>query len=242
MTGFESVGKAAEEASPEFRAQGFFRAIWMAIFIGILFYASIVAAVAFVAPWRKLTGEKFMTAVAFQQALRLALDRANHSRCRFALAIQMFQRKLRRRQPIVLRVGAPRHGRLARWSGPHPVSHSIHRGPVRGPRHGCLHAARRRDPRASHRGRIRSLCHRMVRHLRRVPCPGSRPARSDYSVVHRARNRVVRTGSRNRDGPDESRPARPRPLHNLRMDRPGRVDRDRSHRSRSSSATWKSGS
>jgi len=69
MTGFESVGKAAEEASPDFRAQRFFRAIWMAIFIGILFYASIVAAVAFVAPWRKLTGEKFMTAVAFQQAL-----------------------------------------------------------------------------------------------------------------------------------------------------------------------------
>jgi basic amino acid/polyamine antiporter, APA family len=69
MTGFESVGKAAEEASPEFRAQGFFRAIWMAIFIGILFYASIVAAVAFVAPWRQLTSQKFMTAVAFQQAL-----------------------------------------------------------------------------------------------------------------------------------------------------------------------------
>jgi basic amino acid/polyamine antiporter, APA family len=69
MTGFESVGKAAEEASPDFRTRGFFRAIWMAIFIGILFYASIVAAVAFVAPWRQLTGEKFMTAVAFQRAL-----------------------------------------------------------------------------------------------------------------------------------------------------------------------------
>jgi len=69
MTGFESVGKAAEEASPDFRSRGFFRAIWMAIFIGILFYASIVAAVSFVAPWRQLTGEKFMTAVAFQQAL-----------------------------------------------------------------------------------------------------------------------------------------------------------------------------
>jgi basic amino acid/polyamine antiporter, APA family len=69
MTGFESVGKAAEEASPDFRARGFFRAIWMAIFIGIVFYAVIVAAVAFVAPWRQLTGEKFMTAVAFQQAL-----------------------------------------------------------------------------------------------------------------------------------------------------------------------------
>ena len=69
MTGFESVGKAAEEASPDFRARGFYRAIWMAIFIGILFYATIVAAVGFVAPWRQLTGEKFMTAVAFQHAL-----------------------------------------------------------------------------------------------------------------------------------------------------------------------------
>jgi APA family basic amino acid/polyamine antiporter len=69
MTGFESVGKAAEEASPNFGAQGFFRAIWMAIFVGILFYASIVAAVAFVAPWRQLTSQKFMTAVAFQQAV-----------------------------------------------------------------------------------------------------------------------------------------------------------------------------
>ena len=69
MTGFESVGKAAEEASPDFRARGFFRAIWMAIFIGIAFYASIVAAVSFVAPWHQLTSQKFMTAVAFQQAV-----------------------------------------------------------------------------------------------------------------------------------------------------------------------------
>jgi amino acid transporter len=69
MTGFESVGKAAEEARPDFRARGFFRAIWAAIFIGILFYASIVAAVAFTAPWSRLTNEKFMTAVAFQQAV-----------------------------------------------------------------------------------------------------------------------------------------------------------------------------
>jgi amino acid transporter len=68
MTGFESVSKAAEEASPEFRSAGFSRAIWTAIVVGILFYATVVAAVAFVAPWRQLTGEKFMTAVAFQQA------------------------------------------------------------------------------------------------------------------------------------------------------------------------------
>ena len=70
MTGFESVGKAAEEANPDFRADGFFRAIWMAVVIGFVFYATIVAAVAFVGPWHSLIGEKFMTAVAFQQALR----------------------------------------------------------------------------------------------------------------------------------------------------------------------------
>ena len=69
MTGFESVGKAAEEASPEFRPQSFYGAIRMAIVIGIVFYACIVAAVAFVAPWRQLLQEKFMTAVAFQQAV-----------------------------------------------------------------------------------------------------------------------------------------------------------------------------
>ena len=69
MTGFESVGKAAEEADPQFRTRGFFRAIWMAILIGTLFYAGIVAAVAFVAPWRELTNEKFMTAVAFEKAV-----------------------------------------------------------------------------------------------------------------------------------------------------------------------------
>ncbi len=69
MTGFESVSKAAEESTPEFRSQSFLQAIWMAILVGILFYTTIIAAVAFVAPWHALTGEKFMTAVAFQRAV-----------------------------------------------------------------------------------------------------------------------------------------------------------------------------
>lgn len=69
MTGFESVGKAAEEASPEFRGGAFLQAIWMAIFVGMLFYASIVAAVAVVAPWHQLISDRFMTAVAFQHAV-----------------------------------------------------------------------------------------------------------------------------------------------------------------------------
>jgi APA family basic amino acid/polyamine antiporter len=69
MTGFESVAKAAEEASPDFRSRSFVRAIWMAIAVGILFYTIVVAAVGFVAPWHQLVGEKFMTAMAFQQAV-----------------------------------------------------------------------------------------------------------------------------------------------------------------------------
>jgi len=69
MTGFESVGKAAEEASPDFRSRGFYRAIWIAICVGILFYTTIVAAVGYVAPWHQLLGEKFLTAVAFQRAV-----------------------------------------------------------------------------------------------------------------------------------------------------------------------------
>jgi amino acid transporter len=69
MTGFESVSKAAEESSPEFGKHEFLKAIWMAVLVGILFYTIVIAAVAFVAPWRELTGEKFMTAVAFQRAV-----------------------------------------------------------------------------------------------------------------------------------------------------------------------------
>ena len=69
MTGFESVVKGAEEAGPEFRSDRFVKAIGMAIVVGILFYTTIIAAVGYVAPWRQLTGEKFMTAVAFEHAV-----------------------------------------------------------------------------------------------------------------------------------------------------------------------------
>jgi amino acid transporter len=69
MTGYESVGKASEEASSEFQEQGFSKAILAAIIIGTLFYTIVIAAVGYVAPWRQLTGQRFMTAVAFQHAV-----------------------------------------------------------------------------------------------------------------------------------------------------------------------------
>jgi APA family basic amino acid/polyamine antiporter len=41
----------------------------MAIIVGIVFYTIVIAAVAYAAPWRELTGQKFMTAVAFERAV-----------------------------------------------------------------------------------------------------------------------------------------------------------------------------
>lgn len=73
MTGFEAVPKCAEEASPEFRVRGFFRAMALAIVIGILFYTVVIATVAYVSPWPALAGEKFSTAVAFERAFKSRL-------------------------------------------------------------------------------------------------------------------------------------------------------------------------
>jgi len=68
MTGFEAVPKCAEEAAPEFRSRGFFRAILMSLVIGALFYAVVVTLVAYLRPWPGLATQKFATAVAFEQA------------------------------------------------------------------------------------------------------------------------------------------------------------------------------
>jgi amino acid transporter len=69
MTGFESVGKAAEEAAPEFRAGGYFKAIVAAIVVGFVFYVIVIGAVAYAAPWKSLLDRPFMTAIAFEQAV-----------------------------------------------------------------------------------------------------------------------------------------------------------------------------
>ncbi len=69
MTGFESIGKASEEASADFRPKGFMLAILLAIVIGALFYAIVTTAVAYVDPWQSLVHERFATAVAFERAM-----------------------------------------------------------------------------------------------------------------------------------------------------------------------------
>jgi len=69
MMGFESIGKASEEASTEFEPQQFMVAILLAIMVGAAFYATVTAAVAYVAPWQSLVHERFATAVAFERAM-----------------------------------------------------------------------------------------------------------------------------------------------------------------------------
>ena len=69
MTGFESVSKGAEEANPGFHRKGYFQAIALALFVGALFYALTILAVAHISPWQNLLGKRFATAIAFEQAL-----------------------------------------------------------------------------------------------------------------------------------------------------------------------------
>jgi len=69
MTGFESVPKYAEEASPDFRGKNYMRAIALALGVGAFFYALSIAAVAYIAPWQSLLGKRFATAIAFEQAI-----------------------------------------------------------------------------------------------------------------------------------------------------------------------------
>ncbi len=69
MTGFESIGKASEEASTEFQPRRFLFAILLAIVVGSMFYAIVTTAVAYVAPWQTLVHEPFATAVAFEHAM-----------------------------------------------------------------------------------------------------------------------------------------------------------------------------
>jgi APA family basic amino acid/polyamine antiporter len=69
LTGFESVPKYAEEASPDLRSGSYMSAIALALGVGAFFYALSIASVSYIAPWQSLLGKRFATAIAFEQAL-----------------------------------------------------------------------------------------------------------------------------------------------------------------------------
>jgi basic amino acid/polyamine antiporter, APA family len=68
MTGFESVGKASEEAKVGFDPRRFGGAITGALVAATLFYVLVIAAVAFVFPWRDLVAGRLGTEAAFARA------------------------------------------------------------------------------------------------------------------------------------------------------------------------------
>lgn len=68
LTGFESVPKAAEESYRGFSPQDFFKAMVLSLLVGTGFYVLAVGAVAYIAPWRSLLGQRFATAIAFEHA------------------------------------------------------------------------------------------------------------------------------------------------------------------------------
>ena len=70
LSGFESVGKCAEEASPDFQNHDFSVAVILTIFVGLAFFAFVILAVAYVAPAGALnSANPFPVAVAFERAL-----------------------------------------------------------------------------------------------------------------------------------------------------------------------------
>lgn len=70
LSGFESVVKCVEEASPDFRNENVGVAIIMTIFVGLAFFWIVISAVSYVAPWQSVNSNlQFPTAAAFERAL-----------------------------------------------------------------------------------------------------------------------------------------------------------------------------
>ena len=70
LSGFESVVKCVEEASPDFHGENFSVAIILTIFAGLTFFWVVISAVSYVAPWQSLNSNlQFPTAIAFERAL-----------------------------------------------------------------------------------------------------------------------------------------------------------------------------
>jgi APA family basic amino acid/polyamine antiporter len=67
MTGWESVAKGSEEARAGFDPRNFTKAIYAALFAGLIFYVVIIAVVTFVYPWQEIVAGHVRTEVAFER-------------------------------------------------------------------------------------------------------------------------------------------------------------------------------
>ncbi len=175
MTGFESVVKGAEESRPEFRSGGFFKAIWMAILVGILFYTIVIAAVGYVAPWRELTGERFMTAVAFQRAVGSRWIVSVILAAALLSLFKVFNGNLVAASRMVFAMGRRGPGGCPRRPGARAESNPVGGRDLRGSEHRRVHVPRRRDSGANFGCRLAGVGGGMAGRLRRVLSDGPQP-------------------------------------------------------------------
>jgi len=68
LIGFEAVAKCSEEARVDYQPERFFRAIMLALSIGVAFYLAVILAASYVYPWRTIPSGSLLTAVAFERA------------------------------------------------------------------------------------------------------------------------------------------------------------------------------
>ena len=68
MTGYESVAKGSEEAKSGFDPRNFPKAIYGALFGGLVFYVLVIAVVTWVYPWGQIVSGHVRTEVAFERA------------------------------------------------------------------------------------------------------------------------------------------------------------------------------
>jgi hypothetical protein len=218
MTGFESVGKAAEEANPEFRAGTFMTAIWMAILDGDPDWHSVLR--------QHRGGGCVRSSMAqFDQhpvhdhscipaGAGFAVDCKHHSGGGPAVAGQVLQWKLRSRQPTVLCLGTAWDDRSAGGCSSSPESDSVYRSAVCGLSHRNLYASGGRDPGPHHGGGFGGVRDRLGRNLRGFS-GNDIPRHEQQQVIRRQGNRHSRTCRRHCLGSDESGSLSPRAFHDL---------------------------
>ncbi len=168
MSGFESVVKGAEEARPEFRSRQFFTAIWMAIAVGVLFYIIIIAAVGYVAPWRELTGEKFMTAVAFQRAIGSRWIVSLILAAALLSLFKVFNGNLVAASRVLFAMGRRQLGGSAGGRGASAESDAVGGGGLHWSCNRRVHVSGRCASDSHYRSGIGGFRHRLARHLCRL--------------------------------------------------------------------------
>ena len=124
MSGFESVGKAAEEASPDFQSRNFAVAIILTIFVGLAFFFTVISAVSFVAPWKELNASvQFPTALAFERALHARWIVNLILASAFVALLQAFNANMVASSRLLFAMGR-RQLLLPKMAGVHSINHT----------------------------------------------------------------------------------------------------------------------